>query len=150
MATVEMIVGAAMVLTGMKKGEYAITVNARKDAPESFIEACTNLLIKNYVPPDFLLRNIVQEAKTYNEALKMLNSTNIAASMYYTISGKENFEGAVLERNPTSIHAFYAINSTNWFLVQTNYDRDRPGKIIFISYILFCLKKNILINRSLA
>jgi hypothetical protein len=33
-------------------------------------------------------------------------------------------EGAVIERNPTGYHALYTLNDTNWFLVQTNYDRD--------------------------
>lgn len=32
----------------------------------------------------------------------------------------------VIERDTDSIHAFYELSASNWFIVQTNYDRDQP------------------------
>jgi len=53
-------------------------------------------------------------------------NTRIAAPIYYIISGVKANEGAVIERDPASVHGLYTLNSTNWFLVQTNYDRSDP------------------------
>lgn len=35
----------------------------------------------------------------------------------------------VIERDTDKVHAFYELSETNWFLVQTNYDRDEPEPI---------------------
>lgn len=32
----------------------------------------------------------------------------------------------VIERDVDSTHAFYELSEANWFLIQTNYDRDYP------------------------
>lgn len=46
--------------------------------------------------------------------------------MYYIISGLKNNEGMVIERDTNSVHAYYELSEANWFLLQTNYDRDQP------------------------
>ena len=61
-ATAEMVVGSSLILTGIKNGEYAATVNARANSNEHFIDIITNVLVKNYIPPDFFLRIVLQEA----------------------------------------------------------------------------------------
>lgn len=38
-------------------------------------------------------------------------------------------EGCVIERDTNSINAFYELSESNWFLVQTNYDRDYPDPV---------------------
>jgi acid ceramidase/N-acylethanolamine-hydrolysing acid amidase len=42
------------------------------------------------------------------------------------VSGIKGNEACVIERDTNSVHAFYELNATTWFLVQTNYDRDVP------------------------
>jgi len=87
------------------------------------------MFVNNYVPPDFFLRVVFDNAKTFDEAVKMMNETNVACAIYYIVSGIEGNQGVVIERDATSIHGFYQLNSTDWFLVQTNYDRDVPDPI---------------------
>lgn len=128
-ATAEMVVGSSLILTGIKNGEYAVTVNARKNTVATFTDICINLLVKNYIPPDFFLRIVLQEAKNFDQAVQMLNQTNLATAIYYAISGVNNNQAVVIERDPDSVHGFYQINETNWFLVQTNYDRNVPDPI---------------------
>ncbi len=35
----------------------------------------------------------------------------------------------MIERNVDSVHAYYELSVTNWFLIQTNYDRDYPDPL---------------------
>jgi hypothetical protein len=42
------------------------------------------------------------------------------------VSGINSYEGTVIEREVNSVHASYELSKDNWFLVQTNYDRDQP------------------------
>ena len=35
----------------------------------------------------------------------------------------------VIERDTNGTHAFYELSDENWFLVQTNYDRDQPDPV---------------------
>ena len=55
-----MIVGSSLIVTGIKNGEYAITVNARKNTVATFKDILVNLLVKNYIPPDFFLRIVFE------------------------------------------------------------------------------------------
>lgn len=50
----------------------------------------------------------------------------IGGPVYYIISGIGANEGMVIERDTDSVHAYYELSETNWFIVQTNYDRDEP------------------------
>lgn len=36
----------------------------------------------------------------------------------------------VIERETDSVHAYYELSEANWFIVQTNSDRDVPDPII--------------------
>lgn len=35
----------------------------------------------------------------------------------------------MIERDTNSINEFYELSESNWFLVQTNYDRDYPDPV---------------------
>ena len=52
--------GSSLVLTGVKNGEYAITINARTDTKLTFKDILYNLFVKNYIPPDFFLRIVFE------------------------------------------------------------------------------------------
>ena len=53
----------------------------------------------------------------------------IGGPVYYIISGTGPNDGCVIERETNSVHAYYELNETTWFLVQTNYDRDYPDPV---------------------
>ncbi len=35
----------------------------------------------------------------------------------------------MIERNVENVHAYYELSEENWFLIQTNYDRDYPDPL---------------------
>ncbi len=58
----------------------------------------------------------------------MLQTGNLASQVYYIISGTKNYEGAVIARDsfkPVLVDHLGHNGSDNWFLVQTNHDRNK-------------------------
>lgn len=45
------------------------------------------------------------------------------------MAGIKPFEGTVIERDVNKVHAFYELSQENWFIVQTNYDREYPDPL---------------------
>ncbi len=58
--------------------------------------------------------------------LTRLGKADLGAPCYYIISGVNDYEGAVIERDREGIHGFYRLDKDRWYIVQTNYDRDLP------------------------
>lgn len=56
-----------------------------------------------------------------------MKTVEIGGPIYYIVSGIG--QGIVIEREIKGVHAAYELSDKNWFLVQTNYDRDAPEPI---------------------
>ncbi len=70
------------------------------------------------------MRQAVLQDPDFASARHRLITGNITASIYYIIAGLHDNEGTVIERKPVGTHGIYDLNETDWYLVQTNYDRD--------------------------
>ena len=57
--------------------------------------------------------------------MERLKKTKIAGPVYFVVSGVKGNEGIVIERDSDKVHASYELTDSTWYLVQTNYDRDR-------------------------
>jgi len=122
--SVDTVVGSVFALTGIRHGAFAINVDTRKG--KDIVTDLISVFWKDAIPNVWLLRKILENEVTYENALDKLLNTRIIAPVYYVISGIKPNEGAVIERDPVGHNGFYQLNSTNWFLIQTNYDRDEP------------------------
>lgn len=120
--------GSVITVTGFKPGKFAITVDSRHYSTRW--EILTDMLVKQYVPSSYLVRKVLQEQETYEDAVRVLNYTKIAAPIYYTVSGLRGNEGCVIERAPESIHGFYPLTDKDWFQVVTNYDKDEKDPLM--------------------
>lgn len=87
------------------------------------------MLVKNDIPTCWLVKKIADEETTYAGALQRLKTEKIGAPVYFVLSGTKGNEGAVIERDSEKVHGLYELSDSNWFLVQTNYDRDQPDPI---------------------
>lgn len=58
-----------------------------------------------------------------------MQTTRIGGPVYYILAGTGPNDGVVIERDVNSVHATYSLSETNWFIVQTNYDRDYPDPL---------------------
>ncbi len=99
--------GFTGVFSGVARGRFAITMNAvLSDEPTG-----TNLAIP------FLIRQVFETARNYDEALEMLRDTAISSSCLLLLSGVRPGQLAVIERTPTRS----AVRKpTNGFVVVTN------------------------------
>lgn len=121
--SVDTVIGSVFALTGIRHGAFAINVDTRKGS--NILGDLMSVFYNDAIPNVWLVRKILEEEVSYQNALNRLLYTRIAAPIYYVISGVKPNEGSIIERNPGSIHAWYSLNSTTWFLIQTNYDRDQ-------------------------
>ena len=119
-----MIVGSVFALTASKPGYFSANVDTR--TAKDFGTDLISVLIDDAIPTCWLLRKVFDEETSYATAVRRLKSTRIGGPVYFIVAGVNPFEGIVIEREVNSVHASYELNSTNWFLVQTNYDRNQP------------------------
>lgn len=58
----------------------------------------------------------------------MLKTINVSSPIYYVISGVERNEGVIIERNRNDYRKMYTLSDENWYLLQTNTDKDYTSK----------------------
>ncbi len=79
-------------LSGVKPGAFSITLNA----------VLSNEEPQFALPVTFLIRDVLEKASTFNEAVKMLSETPIASDCLLMIIGANKNENVVIERTPSS------------------------------------------------
>lgn len=63
------------------------------------------------------MREVLEKASNYNDALKILTETNVNSPIYYIIGGITGNEAAVVEKDREGVHALYTLEDDKWFLV---------------------------------
>lgn len=109
--------------TGMKKGAFAVSLNQR-DSTSKKGETSLDMVIKLPVP--YIIRKVLENAENFDDAVNMLSREKFASNAYLIVSGIDINEGVVLTRNKNSLDFSSQVDEKNgdWFVVQTNYDRD--------------------------
>ena len=120
-----MFAGYTGVFTAIKPEKFAISINERR--PNGTLGLFFNLVGWMILTPSpaMHVRRICEQARNYTEAKNMLINKPITAPVYFTISGTEKNEGAIITRDRLSSADVWELNdqsSTDWVIVQTNYD----------------------------
>lgn len=96
--------GLAAVFNGVAPGRFAAAINQapmRRGKTNVVIDWARELLHlkkKTGLPPGHLLRQVFENASTYDEAKKLLMETPVAAPVIYTLAGTKAGEACVIER----------------------------------------------------
>lgn len=69
---------------------------------------------------------VLNSAKSYDEAVQMLSKSYIAAPVYYTVAGSEPDQGAVVTRDRNILNDLWQLNVSSsdpnsWYILETNY-----------------------------
>lgn len=94
-------------LSGVRHGAFSITLNA----------VLSNESPQFAIPITFLIRDVLEKAKTFSEAVSILSETTIASDCLLMIVGVNEGENVVIERTPT---AFSIRKSLDDSLIVTN------------------------------
>jgi len=118
--------GYVGILSGMKPNAFSVSINTRyypdhqlKNFLHEIIAAITE---KNNSLVAFLSRDAMNLDSDYASAMNRLSNGPLIADVYYTVGGVNQNEGAVISRNILNASDIWRLNSTQWFLAQTNYD----------------------------
>jgi len=118
--------GYTGLLTGQRPYVFSVSLDQR-DAGKHWMNAAIALLAKNASIVSFLIRNTLENAQSYKEALEVLSHTTFIAPSYIIIAGTKSGEGAVITRDRITARDVWTLDPPDrWFLVETNYDHWEP------------------------
>jgi len=113
------------VITGMKTNAFTLSLNERFNINGGYIGLLEWILgIRSGSWTTFLMRDVLEKANSYEEAVNLLSKTQILAPVYFIVGGVRPFEGSIITRDRSSLTDLLSINSTKegWYVLQTNYD----------------------------
>jgi len=112
-------------VTGLKRNKFAISLNQR-ESDQNSNETFLSFVENKTLPIPYIIRNVLENANDYKTAVNKLSKEAFAANAYIIVSGINKKEGVVITRDRNKVYNISNINeeNENWFLVQTNYDRD--------------------------
>jgi N-acylethanolamine-hydrolysing acid amidase len=118
--------GYVGLLTGMRKGSFAVTVNQRNEDHE--LKNLVNLILNGYKSVGMFLRTQLNTDQNYNDAIGVLQRTPLAAPVYLTVSGVKSNEGMVITRGWDGPDDVWPMASPKeYFRCQTNDDHWEPA-----------------------
>ena len=120
-------IGSVLPASGQRHGAFSLNADTR--TARHFYDDLINIMIDDAIPDAWLMRQVLEEQTSYAGALKRLRTERTDAPVYYILAGLQGNEGAVIEKGYNGSHAYYELSESQWFLVQTNYDRDQPDPV---------------------
>ena len=111
------------VLTGMKPGSFAMSLNQRDLFDMHWLWETTAVLSGGQATA-FAMRHALETFTDYQEALNYLEGVDIISGEYICLAGLG--EGAIITRNRKYVADLLELDEERWFIVQTNYDHWLP------------------------
>ena len=115
------------IVTGMRPGAFGISINERSKG--GALSTIYEIMLRRTFSVPFYIRRVLEKAENFTAAVQLLSSEEFAAPCYLTVSGVAKNEGVVITRDRRGVYNVSQIDfdsQDQWFLVQTNYDRDVP------------------------
>lgn len=127
-------IGYAGVFEGMKTGSFSTSLNTRFDT--KLYGALINWITgrdRKGVFGALLVRDVLAENATYDEAVHRLNSTQLVGPGYLTVAGVSAGQGAIMSRGAKASYGFWTLDDElakgKNYMVQTNWDHWLPDPI---------------------
>lgn len=113
--------GLVGILTGVKPGQFAISLNQR-DMSDAFVFWESVSVLSGHMSSIFSIRTAFETKNSYEDAKNYLKTVPLIAGSYFTIGGTTGNEGAVITRSRSYSADVWELTDATWHLVQTNYD----------------------------
>jgi len=125
------VAGQIGVFTALQPNGYALTLNQRtKGDSGDLMDHLRDLFNNEVYPVIYNMRLGLDKTKNFEDAVTFFSNVQLGANCYFILSGIEHNQGIVITRNPNGVDDSIRLNSDEndeWFLVQTNSDRDLPN-----------------------
>ena len=120
----DLTVGTLGTAAGIRPGKFAISLNEREKG--SLLTNFREYFYEKSLPSLYLVRKVLENADSFDEAISMLSTTRIIAPAYYIVSGVQPHEGVIISRNATGVTNAHWLkdNDPDWYIAVSNYDRD--------------------------
>ena len=130
MFTTAQLAGYIGILTGHKHNAFTFSINER-DQGDWWMNLIFGLLDKKSTPLSFLSRKVLENATSFDEAVKTLATATLIAPAHFIVGGVKTNEGAVITRNQLEAIDIWRLNASSsgiekWYLLETNYDHWVP------------------------
>ncbi|EFX76266.1 hypothetical protein DAPPUDRAFT_306210 [Daphnia pulex] len=120
--------GYVGVLTGMKPQQFTLTLDERFSMEGGFVGIIRWLLgdrSANWA--GFLMRDVLEKADSYHQALSTLTTSKLLAPVYFILAGNASDQGVIITRGRIEADVLFmgrgsVSQVSTWFLVETNYD----------------------------
>ena len=118
--------GYVGLLTGQRPHQFSISLDQR-DAGQHWMNMVTALLEKNTSIVSFLIRDVLENEQSYEDAYDVLTRATFIAPSYIIIAGVKTGQGVVITRDRITTRDSWKLDPPEqWFLVETNYDHWLP------------------------
>nr|XP_033799873.1 acid ceramidase [Geotrypetes seraphini] len=117
--------GYVGMLTGVKPGIFTVTMNERFNLDGGFVGIIEWIFgIRNSVWIGFLIRSVLENATSYEEAKNELVETKLISPAYFMLGGNKSGEACVITRARETCLDIWELDLKQgmWYLVETNYD----------------------------
>ncbi|KAK6492658.1 N-acylethanolamine-hydrolyzing acid amidase-like [Huso huso] len=115
-------VGLVGLWTGQSSNKF--TISGDEHAQGYWWENAFAAFVRKNTPVSWLMRNTLEEAEDFEDAVMKLAKIPIIADVYYIVAGARPNQGVVVTRNregPADIWPLDPVNG-RWYQVETNYD----------------------------
>jgi len=118
--------GFVGVYNGVVPQRFTVTANQRFDVGGGLIGILKWLRGENATSwMTLLVREVLETANSYDEAVNRLSNTPLMAPVYYIVGGNQSGQGAIVVRGREKTLDTVRLNPsqpTGWYLLETNYD----------------------------
>jgi acid ceramidase len=119
--------GFVGVYNGVRPKAFTVTANERFDLKDGgYIGILKWLMGDNSASwMTLLVREVMENATSYNEAVQRLSNTKLMAPVYYIVGGNSSGQGSIIVRSRTETLDVVTLNTSDpngWYVLETNYD----------------------------
>uniref|UniRef100_A0A8C1U677 Acid ceramidase n=1 Tax=Cyprinus carpio TaxID=7962 RepID=A0A8C1U677_CYPCA len=117
--------GYVGILTGIRPGEFSLTVNERFSVDGGYVGILEWILgWRDGMWMGFLTRKVLENATSYEDAKNQLSQTELLAPAYFILGGNGTGQGCVITRTRINTLDIWELDMKlgRWYVLETNYD----------------------------
>jgi acid ceramidase len=118
--------GFVGVYNGVKPQRFTVTANERFSIDGGYVGILKWLLGDTSASwMTLLVREVLENADGYDQAVNLLSATHLMAPVYYIVGGNSTGQGSIIVRSRDGTLDTVRMNLTDpngWYLLETNYD----------------------------